>query len=1104
MKTAQRLLSLAVLGLASLPLLAPSCTPTQKIQIFSPAGDVFEFSFGVQIQTPPGSTFDPATDVTLNGAPLPVSGSPSVYETTVNPGFPLQDANTLTVHAILANGYHVTESRQFQYLPPKARARQVADPDDLIEGPLAHGRVGDWLLENAAARFIVQDVAQRDLYSVGGFGGNVIDLELKSNPGNDNFIEIQPMLNLETVLNAQTIEVVNDGQDGTAAVLRVCGPDDLLDFVNPSSTIADAGITPPPGIDDLDQTVDACTEYRLEPQLEPGCESCGAPPWLRIETNVTNFGTQQVRMLVGDWYNPGGQLEAWARPERMGEALSNEFSTFSHFGYGEWEGVDYGYSTLPLVPSVPLQSQPNQFTTSGVSVLLHNASVIGSLLGQQPPFFVDPGMERSFARVLGVGDGSGANAVAMRIATRNNPAARVEGCVTVAGTPLAGSRVSVVRRDTGGGITQMGSSMVTRPGPCPNYGGTMQPGTNWELAASRRGTPYEGGLGEPTFHLFSVAADGTATVNVDLPATGRLEVQVEDEAGSPLPARVAVIGIDPSPPITAEGAFVPGFGGSLLGLFEDPKEGVPHGIVAFGYSGASGQVAFDVEPGSDYKLLVSRGTEYSVHQADLSISAGSTTSVNVQIARVLDTAGFVSSDFHVHGIRSADSRVADGPRVSQFAGEGVENIIMTDHHVHTDLTPVITALGLGNWVASTIGEEITTFDYGHFNGYPFTIDSSVPSGGSTDWGQAADPGKDFPSATPPAFNATPAQIAALATGGDVSTPDTTIQVNHIDSHFVPLQIDTSVAGPISDALDDAERLRRRLPSVASAGNLFHHFPALELWNGADRNQQNNFLNERIGIWMNHLNKGLRTTAISDTDTHTFGDLETAGARTWTAAPSDAVPGLSGAAVANAVDAGRAVGGQGLYVQTRLLAASTGQEANLTLGGSTDAATTDGAVELRIRVQAPTWARFDRVEVYANATTTPVNPATPYLFGATPTLTLVEGDCDPTTTGDGDFDITTVNVHPGVTGAQRQEVDLTVPFAGLTQDTWFAVIVKGTDGVCPSMFPVYPRSIDRDGNPTLADLLDGNVGEGTMALGVANALYLDVDPDEAPGFQPPNP
>jgi hypothetical protein len=463
--------------------------------------------------------------------------------------------------------------------------------------------------------------------------------------------------------------------------------------------------------------------------------------------------------------------------------------------------------------------------------------------------------------------------------------------------------------------------------------------------------------------------------------------------------------------------------------------------------------------------------------------------------------------------------VTDTNRVLQFAGEGVENVIMTDHHVHTDLTPTITALGLGGWVASTIGEEITTFDYGHFNGYPFTIDPSVPSGGSTDWGQAADPGKDFPSATPPAYNATPAEIYALATGGDVSTPDTTVQINHIDSHFAPMQIDTSVSGPISDDLDDAERASRRLPTVASAGNLFHHFPALELWNGADRAQQENFLLERIGIWFNHLNKGLRTTAISDTDTHTFGDLETAGARTWTAAPSDAVPGLSGAAVANAVDAGRAVGGQGLYVQTRLLEAGSVPPvvlADLTLGGSTDAtsSTMPAAVDLEVRVQAPTWARFDRIEVYANGAAAPdaKGAVSPYLFSAAPaTVTLLEGDCDPSTTGDGDFDVTLVDVHPSVPGAfERQDVTVRVPFSGLTQDTWFAVVVRGSDGVCPPMFPVYPRSLDPGSNPPPANpgdppasLLGGNVGEGgTMALGVANALYLDVD--GVPGFQPPNP
>jgi hypothetical protein len=522
-----------------------------------------------------------------------------------------------------------------------------------------------------------------------------------------------------------------------------------------------------------------------------------------------------------------------------------------------------------------------------------------------------------------------------------------------------------------------------------------------------------------------------------------------------------------------------------------------------GYSDASGNVAFDVEPGSDYRVVVSRGTEYSVYSAPLTITANTTTSVSAQIARVLDTPGFVSSDFHVHGIRSADSRVADAPRVAQFAGEGVENIIMTDHHVHTDLSPTIAGLSLGSWVTSTIGEEITTFDYGHFNGYPFTIDPSVPSGGSTDFGQAAPPGQDFPSAG--AFNATPAEIYLLATAGVQSTPDTTVQINHIDSHFTPMQINTALPGPIADGLDDAERLARRLPSIASAGNLFHHFPALELWNGADRAQQSNFLEGRIGVWMNHLNKGLRTTAISDTDTHTFGDLETAGARTWTASSTDAVPAIDGGEVANSVDLGRAVGGQGLYVQARLLAADgSGDVADLTLGGSTDVSTGNGAVDLEIRIQAPAWAPFDRVEVYRNAPTTVVDMTAPYLYTATPAVTLVEGDCNPATTGDGDFDITTTVVHPSVPGATRQEVTLVVPFTGLTQDSWFAVVVRGTDGVCGPMFPVYPRSLDTASNPPpLANLLDGNVGQsGTMALGVTNALFAEVN--GIPGFQPPNP
>ncbi|MDH4016638.1 MAG: hypothetical protein OEV20_04800, partial [Actinomycetota bacterium] len=68
----------------------------------------------------------------------------------------------------------------------------------------------------------------------------------------------------------------------------------------------------------------------------------------------------------------------------------------------------------------------------------------------------------------------------------------------------------------------------------------------------------------------------------------------------------------------------------------------------------------------------------------------------------------------------------------------------------------------------------------------------------------------------------------------------------------------------------------------------------------------------------------------------------------------------------------------------------------------------------------------------------------------------------------------------------------VPFTGLTEDTWFVVVVKGTDDVCPALFPVFPADLAPDANATADDLMDGNVGEeGTMALGVTNALFFEV-------------
>ena len=43
-----------------------------------------------------------------------------------------------------------------------------------------------------------------------------------------DFLEMQPAINIETVINATSLEIVNDGTDGGAAIVRTCGPDDVL------------------------------------------------------------------------------------------------------------------------------------------------------------------------------------------------------------------------------------------------------------------------------------------------------------------------------------------------------------------------------------------------------------------------------------------------------------------------------------------------------------------------------------------------------------------------------------------------------------------------------------------------------------------------------------------------------------------------------------------------------------------------------------------------------------------------------------------------------------------------------------------------------------
>jgi hypothetical protein len=1075
------------------------CTPNTSGIVFVTPGSVAPTttpSFQVEVHL--ADDINPATlAVTLNGDPLVVAvGLGGNYFATLNPGGNLADINTLVGTAQTMTFQPRTETRIFQWLPPKARLRKITNPADLMTGPLAHGKLGDYLLANDAARFIVQDVAQRDLHSVGAFGGNLIDLELVGHPGLENFFELQPGLNIESVLNAQTATIVNDGLNGLPAVLRVCGVDDLIDYINPSSVVAGAGGTLPVGVDDQDLDIEACTEYTLEI----------GKTRIRIDTTVQDLSGADQELFIGDYMNGMGELEQWTPPRTpptvpglltvgVGEVTAtwgNE--VFSYFGFGQAQGVDYAF--VGASPPTPTSS----FTVSGVSYLLHGMSIPTVLFfGAASNFVVPADGQNTFTRYMGVGDGSGANAIAMQAEIQNLNTGTLRGCVTAGGAPAPGVRVSA-GSTTAGLITRLRASWVTDSAGC--YQGRVPTG-NYGVAAAREGSPYEGGGTTPLTHLVAVALNGTTVQDIPLPATGHVNVSVIDETNSPVPGRVTIVGFDPSPEPKLTATSITG-NDTTTGVFNDiTKDGLNYGTMRVVYTGAAGTASFDLEPGS-YQAFVSRGTEYSVYSTPITITANNTTPVNAQIAHVIQTPGFISSDYHVHAINSPDSRINNTNRSLQYAGEGVDNIIMTDHDARTDLTPVISALGLTPFVHSTVGEEITTFDYGHFNAYPLGQDPSRVSQGSTDHGKLAPPGQDFPSSGN--FGMSPAEIHAAVLADPFSpSSQKVVQINHFDSHIDPLRIDTGLTPPAS-VLTPTEQVSFRIdPAIP---NLFHAFPALEVWNGHNRSHvlceflgtvcPVNDPGGRIGIWMNLLNQGIISTGIADTDTHEFLNVRGGGARTWTASSTDAPAAISNDELGASVKAGRAIGGQGLYLQTRLLATDgSGGVADLTLGGSNSVTVTDDQVNLEIEVQAPLWAEYNRIEIYVNAATkvTKRNPnvptGVPTLYTAVPTLTLNAGV---------DFAVSTVNDFPAIPGGQHRETTKTVTLA-TPLDAWVVVVVRGTDGVSKPMFPVMPANLNTAGNTTLANLLDGNLGQGGVtALGFTNALFVDANGNST--FDPP--
>jgi hypothetical protein len=339
------------------------------------------------------------------------------------------------------------------------------------------------------------------------------------------------------------------------------------------------------------------------------------------------------------------------------------------------------------------------------------------------------------------------------------------------------------------------------------------------------------------------------------------------------------------------------------------------------------ETTFPLPPGT-WDVAISRGYEYEPVQATVTIPAGGSARLDASLERMVDTTGWMSFDGHVHTEASPDSRVLRSDRARQAAAVGLDVVVDSDHEVISDLTPGIDDSGLGEFVATVIGEEVTASSPEHTQAWPIVPDGT-PRGGPVPW-----------------YGKSIGQIftAERDRGAEV------VVLNHprIGCNYLCLTDWDRVTG-------EARMLDAAALGVPADQPLFDwNFDAVEVMNGprdilmhADRPDRSGFLDD----WLAMLNLGHRITGIGTSDSHDPEDL--AWPRTYFPAPTDAPASFDDAMLVDAVLGGKAQISAGAFARVTANGAGIGE-----LASGAD-------VALQVHIEAVPSVDVDRVVVLAN-------------------------------------------------------------------------------------------------------------------------------------------
>lgn len=501
------------------------------------------------------------------------------------------------------------------------------------------------------------------------------------------------------------------------------------------------------------------------------------------------------------------------------------------------------------------------------------------------------------------------------------PAVRATA-LALAGKPLRSLRYVVA--DPAGPVTRAKISLK-RAGVLYGSGRTAADGSlavelppgEWEVTVEA--------LGRPTVTT-KTEAEAQGEQKIGLDPCGYIVGAITDAAGQAIPCKVALFderyGL--AYPLGKDGKFDP----KLMNPYFGPDAGdfAVHNLV---YT-ANGKFRQEIAPGK-YDAIVMRGPEYDVVYAKLDVKQGADASLAVKLKRSVDTAGWISADFHSHSSPSGDNVSSQLGRVLNLLGEHIEFAPCTEHARIDSYDPHLKRLAAERLLGSCPGMELTgsPLPLNHQNAFPLVFKPRTQNGGGpmTD----VDPTK---------------QIERLALWDNKS--DKLVQQNHPNLYQMlkDKDLDGKPDGGFARMFGFMD-----VVEVHPPGAIFDVEKTDKP--GANTMRQ----------WLRLLNLGYRIPGVVNTDAH-YNFHGSGWLRNYLKSETDEPGEVRPLDIAHAAECGHVTMTTGPFLEVEAVADEPRARPARGIPGDVVAAP-EGKAQLRIRVQCPNWLDVNRVQVFAN-------------------------------------------------------------------------------------------------------------------------------------------